>query len=662
MSKRNDRTHGVKKALRMSRGFGQIIAALGVLALAGCSGMVNDANTIASSGVALQGSVHGGQQPVIGATIQLYAAQATGYGAASVPLIASTVVTDSSGAFTITNKYTCPASPNDQVYLVATGGNPGAGINANLAEMAALGPCGALTPATNININEVTTAASAFALSGFMTDYKHVSSSATNSVGLVNAFATVNNLINTSTGTALTTTPAYNTAPAGTTAASFKSVVPQAELNTLGNILATCVNTNGVGGSSLLCSQLFTATKPSGGTAPSDTIQAVLNIALSPGQNVGTLYNMINAAAPFSPALTAQPNDFTVAINYIGGGLGGPGVPLVQDSASSDLAIDATGNIWISNYRSNSVTKLNNLGAPLSPSTVLVPSVTTGGYQGGGLSNPNAIALDTNSVAWVANSNASLSEFANNGSAVGAGFTGGGLTGTAKGLALDGNNNIWITGSSAIAEFNNSGTAISGTGYTGGVNVPTGAIAIDSVEDAWIVNGGDGTVSRLNPAGSLVYNSTATLTSASAYASIDPNNQFIVPQGSPNSNVDIFNANQKVVTTTYTPASGANSVSTSIDGAGNIFVVNAGSSNGPAANVTVLSSTGGVLSTAGTGYQGSGNSLITSPRGSGLDMSGNLWIANGINVSTVTEFIGIGSPTIAPLAVAVKNAKIGTRP
>jgi hypothetical protein len=90
--------------------------------------------------------------------------------------------------------------------------------------------------------------------------------------------------------------------------------------------------------------------------------------------------------------------------------------------------------------------------------------------------------------------------------------------------------------------------------------------------------------------------------------------------------------------------------------------VNAGTSPGVSPNVTALSSTGAVLSTPGTGYQGSGTALITSPRGSGLDSSGNLWLSNGINVSTVTEFVGIGSPTVTPLAAAVSTNKIGVKP
>src|ERR1700693_5105122 len=73
--------------------------------------------------VVLRGGVHGGQQPVSGASIQLYAAGATGYGSAATALLTTTVTSGAGGSFTITGDYDCP-SASSQVYLVASGGNP----------------------------------------------------------------------------------------------------------------------------------------------------------------------------------------------------------------------------------------------------------------------------------------------------------------------------------------------------------------------------------------------------------------------------------------------------------------------------------------------------------------------------------------------------------
>jgi len=72
----------------------------------------------------LQGHIHGGQQPVSGASIQLYAAGTSGYGTGATSLLSAPITTDANGNFTITSASPCPTSIS-QLYIVATGGNPG---------------------------------------------------------------------------------------------------------------------------------------------------------------------------------------------------------------------------------------------------------------------------------------------------------------------------------------------------------------------------------------------------------------------------------------------------------------------------------------------------------------------------------------------------------
>src|SRR6185312_8858204 len=118
--------------------------------------------------VAIKGSMHGGQQPVSGATIQLYAVGATDGGGAT-PLLKSTVTTDASGGFNITSNFDCP-SGDPLVYLVGTGGDPGVGqTNSAIGLMAALGRCSSLSASTFVQMNEVTTVAAAAALAPYMT-------------------------------------------------------------------------------------------------------------------------------------------------------------------------------------------------------------------------------------------------------------------------------------------------------------------------------------------------------------------------------------------------------------------------------------------------------------------------------------------------------------
>jgi hypothetical protein len=172
--------------------------------------------TQAAGGVTLSGIVHGGQYPIYGTTLQLYAAGAPaapttgsatgGLGQGATALItpgsmtlASTnnyypggasgctylgtptlnplgctalPQTTTGGSFSITGDYSCPSSTS-KVYLVATGGDP-TGANSSsinnqyIAMMAALGPCGNLSSSTGVVLNEVTTVGAVYALNQFM--------------------------------------------------------------------------------------------------------------------------------------------------------------------------------------------------------------------------------------------------------------------------------------------------------------------------------------------------------------------------------------------------------------------------------------------------------------------------------------------------------------
>ena len=191
---------------------------------------------------AISGSVRGGQQPVVGSSIALYAAGKTGLYSAPRSMLTSQVATDANGNFDITGRYTCQTG--DQVYLVATGGNPGAGTNASLALMAALGPCSALSASTFITVNEVTTVASAFALSGFMTGVQALGANysvPSQANALAAAFANVKSLADVAQGTSLQTS-------------TGNGIVPLTTIHSLANSIATCVNS---ASSSSSCATLF---------------------------------------------------------------------------------------------------------------------------------------------------------------------------------------------------------------------------------------------------------------------------------------------------------------------------------------------------------------------------------------------------------------------
>jgi hypothetical protein len=438
-------------------------ASILALCLCGCaaplSRTTSSSQPISSnvSSTSISGVVHGGRQAIVGSSLYLFASTTNSYGNSSLSLLNTTapgvsmdgngngfVLTDANGAFSINFDFVCLAS-NSQVYLAAIGGNAGSGANANSALLAALGNCGNLTPTTYVTLNELTTVAAVWALAPFLSGPTAIGASGQNFSGLQDAFAAAAELVNIGTGSAPGATLPTN------------ATLPASELNTLADILAACINSSGgIAGSATPCGLLFTAATPAGGTAPTDTVTAALNIARNPGSNVTALYNVAPATGPFQPTLSAAPNDWTVAVKYSPGGLNAPHAILVDDSD----------NIWIANCGSancattgvGSVTKLSN-----DANTALTTS-------SGGINVPYALASDLSGNIWVANYGGnSLSELASTGApVVSTAYTGGGLN-QPNSIAVDNLGNVWLSNlaNGSVSEFSNTGTSLSpAAGYT----------------------------------------------------------------------------------------------------------------------------------------------------------------------------------------------------
>ena len=435
---------------------------------------------------ALTGVVMTGHKPITSAHVYLFAASATGYGAAATSLLDATrtgtsdtlgayVLTSPQGMFTMTGSYTCTAG--QQLYLYALGGDSGSGANAASGLLAVIGSCPSSSgPAIGVTVNEVSTVAAAYAMAPFAVDVTHVTSSGTPRAltGIANAFANAANLATLSTGVALATTPGGN------------GTVPRAEINSLADSLAACVDLTSSASNS--CTLLFGNAISGGfsGTIPTETATAAINIAHNPGVNVTSLFNLPGSTPSYTPVLGAPPNDFTLAITFTGGGMNAP----------QGLAIDGSGNAWITNFTGNSVTKLSNLGVVLSG---------TSGYTGG-LSNPFGIAIDSSGNAWIANSGStSVTELSSSGAAVtGSPFTVGGLN-HPRGIAIDGTGNVWTAnyGGNTVTKLTSSGSAATGSPYSGGFNQPFG-IAIDGSGNVWITNSGGNSVSLLSNSGAVI--------------------------------------------------------------------------------------------------------------------------------------------------------------
>ncbi|SNS72333.1 Streptogramin lyase [Granulicella rosea] len=599
------------------------------LLVAGCgTGLSHVAESVPQGGgsaIVVNGSFHGGQQPIVGATVQLYAVGTRGLYSPATPLIGTTVVTDANGGFNIAGKWDCTSNTNTYgvnplIYIVGTGGNPGLGGTVNntaSALMAAIGPCSSFTSTSYVSVNELTTVAATFALAPFMGSYAQIGASGTNAPGLVNAFQTASLLVNPSSGTM----PGPNL--------PTNATMPTSEIATLADILSLCVNSNGTDGN---CAAVFAAAKPSGGSTPANTIAAALDIAQNPGNNVTQLFNLAPATGPYQPLLPQAPNDWTVAVNYTGGGLNSPG----------GLAVDASGNIWVANAGGNSVTELSNTGALLTGSAgytgsgnilgaqaiavdrtgnvwvadTLLSSVvkltlssgiiqSNASYTAGGIDGPTALALDSHSNVWVSNfAGASVTELNSSGVAVGGSpLTANGTLRSPFGIAGDLAGNMWVTDNagSNVAEFSNSQTLLSGAGYTDGSMIAPEGIGIDTSGEAWIADNGVNSVSLLSPNGA-----------ASPYSPLHGGGLSM-------------------------PAAVA------VDGNGAIWVVNS-TTNG---SLTKLSATQGTAISPSTGY-----GVLHAPDGVAVDPSGSVWTANSGD-SSVSEFVGIAGPAPAPLAILV---------
>jgi len=583
--------------------------------LAGCGGALSNAGGAGGGGgvtVRFEGNVHGGQQPVNGATIQLYTVGTSGLQSASTPLIPpDTVKSDANGNFSITGTYSCTAAT--QVYIVATQGDPGHGTNAALSMAAVLGDCATLkanAATTFIQMNELTTVAAAYALAPFAKDYADIGANGANNTGLLNAFANANALVSTASGAA------PGTVPAGAT-------VPVSELNTLGNIIAACVNTEGSG--STQCSQLFTA------TGASDTFGAALAIARRPGDGAITgLYTLSSAIAPFQPTMSGAPKDFSVAINYNAGG---------TFATPYGIALDAGGNAWVTNETGTTVTELSPTG------TVLASPTATGlvGAQG--------VAVDRDGNVWVANTagNSVIKYTLTAGSVTGTSiFTNGGINAPTA-IAVDSASTAWITNfnGNSVTALSKTGATISGSPFTGGnsITVPTG-IAVGIGSGAIFVTSGSGAIVKLDNAGAF----QASLNDQALQGPVA---------------VAVGNNSQVAATgfTTGASVGGALSEFTTDGAVGAASPVTMGvtSPAGIASDFTNFwvanSTTTGSLTRFLYGNGGpnaplAGFGTLNTPIGVAVDSSGSVWTANSGD-NTVSKFIGIASPVTTPIATNV---------
>jgi hypothetical protein len=593
--------------------------------------------------MSLQGQVHGGQQGVSGSTIQLYTVGTGGNGTAATAMLTEPVMTDAYGNFNIDTAYTCGENSSgkaivssNQVYIVATGGNPGVANNPALTMVAALGPCSNLSATTNVFVNELTTVAAAWALAPFATSAANIAASGTNSAGITNAFLDAGLLVDTTTGT-VATLPGNLTIETG-------------KLTALADVLASCVNSDGT----TACNPLFAAATV-GTTAPTDSFTAALNIVKNPGQNVAAVFGAIGTYVPFPTTLTKSPNDWTMSLTVTGGGL----------FMTEALALDSQDNVWVAN-RYGPLSAFNPQGTPLS-------ATGFGNPYGSDITDVFGIAVDPSDNIWVTNQDG----YQGNGSGSITKFYGASsgqigvspqpmgyldTNGYPVAIAADPSGNIFVANQQYF-----SGSIYTSNGDVAAADVgfyalqPSLAapiyIAPDGTGGFW-VSDNDDTIAHLAaptasyPNGQLLSHpdcgdlteGLATDATGNVWVASYNNDSFseVSPDGT-------------VLVNQHTGGGVAFPVALTIDAGQNVWITNninqsiseIAGSGGTLAAGTAISPTAGAHGKGGYGLDAG----LLEPISIASDRSGNVWVANAGN-DHVVMFFGLATPTVTPLQPA----------
>jgi hypothetical protein len=674
-----------------------------VIFTAGCANMTSTAPTGAnpfSSPASLTGKIHGGNQPVSGATVNLWFA-----GQSGPATLAATTTSDSAGSFSFIkdttngntdtgNEYSCPATTDPLVYVVALGGNTQnngipAQTNTAAAFIAIYGDCKELTASNFVFMSEVTTVATMASVSQFYSPLD----------GTIRADGTgqqkniIDNLHNTIALLADPTTGlsvASTTIPAATggnsNIAPGVSVIAQPEpgkINLLANIISSCIN--GATSAAPACTTLFTAAVPPitnttnlnpGGFFPTatNTLQALYYIFTNPSNgsaaNVATLFGLSPATgAPYLPS-APQPTDWTIGISYTSSSTCGASGGFLN--SPTDINIDGLDNVWIANAQTGgNLSSISATGAPLVCVNQDAGSSSAGGF------------VDASSNVWL-----------------GAGTTMYRYNPTTKatlafpvgvaplGITGDGLGNVYFTAvTSGVGSLYELPLAASSPialapiqiSNTVGPNprrlMPNSQGFVSSNNpkpvNIW-VSSGSTFISQVAPTTATTGNvlngflTTPFTTSGNSYGLSVTSGSGIAASSIDTGKVDLFTTSDLVTWTSAvgwpfsSPATAGISSPTgiSVDSRGNIWLPNNanGSGTGSVSSVTVDIT----ANSPATGFQKDAT-YLHSGRALAIDQAGNLWVAGDGN-NFVTEFVGGAPPVYQPYALGLLNSRFQKAP
>jgi hypothetical protein len=325
------------------------------------------------------------------------------------------------------------------LYLVALGGNGGAGTNSAIGMMGVVGLSD--TAPDSVTLSELTTVAGEWALAQFLdSSGQQAGAPLSNAAGIANAAGQASdNLADIVTGAAASHLPSAAQCASGAPPVNCDALE---RLNTLGNIIAACVQSAGPSATLPSCATatnacdivLACSATPVAGT----TLQAAHSIAANPLGNVSQLFAAQALAQPFAPSLSAAPEGFEIALNVatLVGGFDNP------FSCETDL----TGDIWIANAGGNAVIKL-------SPTGRFISKFSPAGAK---FDRPFDMAISLGNNVWVTNSaGSSVTELDSEGNLIDNDSPAGALISRPFGIEIDSANNVWVGnfGNNSISEL-----------------------------------------------------------------------------------------------------------------------------------------------------------------------------------------------------------------
>jgi hypothetical protein len=295
------------------------------------------------------------------------------------------------------------------------------------------------SPLSYVYMNEVSTVAAAYAFAPFSSNANlsggsfslrgnyasYIGTSSTNLVGLQNAALTAGQLYSVNgTGPISTKLTGNDGHIANATTPTGKGIINQVTIDTVANILASCVDSNNTNtdasnyrdGISTQCLQLFVYATNTGvpfndpttpGIQPYDTATAAINIALHPtgpppsytkltsSAWVAKLYDLPTADVPFTPNLTTQPNDLTVGILYTAANYPVPSSTNTYFDNVTSVAVDGIGDVWFNDAGRNNAT---GYIFSMSPLGVINNSYNNPNY--GGTTISSSLVVDANQNIW----------------------------------------------------------------------------------------------------------------------------------------------------------------------------------------------------------------------------------------------------------------------